>query len=487
VPGPAVATAPKSGQSPWPGGTRQRLTSGPRSAELSTAVTEIAAGGKGPRTAQDVYDELRGTGPAEPGQFTLDPHQAKEQLRSFLLPDPYAYVLLLVRAAVRRSCTRIDFTFSSHGMTMHFDGNPFPRSDLERLYEAPFDRALAEASPGLHELALGAAVIAKQWFGCTVASAASGGDGARLTLSRDGDDRVESAGNLPPGTRIVVTGKVGRYELVPASSARRPEEHYVRERCRFASVEVRIDGRNIAAELSATADAVWVEPFSAKGIAGEAGFLPLERVQGSVRFVLDGVVVGDENLAGAEGGFTAVVHPGTRAGTDGLLLDASQNRVVQNEFYRRTMEAAAAAWERGRAKGSRAKCRWAIDERAREELSALQRKTKSRVRVFIVCCGAAGWLLSGLVAAFFVGGATLWERVEMAAAVATYMAGLGTAMLLALVTHIWLLTNPARREFERRFPDGSPLRMRMQEEDLRSELQKALPRSVGEVPWSQTH
>lgn len=435
------------------------------------------------RAVDEILEELRGSRPGEPGEFTLDPRRAREQLGRFLLTEPTAYVLLFVRAAARRGCRRIDFDFGRRRLELTFDGPVFPPSDLERLYEAPFDRALERDCPGLRELALGIAVAARRLFGVVVTSADAEGRGARLEVVAGGDLRVAPVQGAPPGTRVEITGRGDGQEGTRSRDGRRAEERLVRERCRFARVDVRIGGRPISGRLSAARDAVGVVPLGAAGFEGEAGFLPTERTGGSVFLVFDEVIVEDlRPFPDAECGFAAVVWAGTRRGdADGPLLDASESRVVQNGFYREALSAAGSALGRLRSPSNLEACRRRIDRRARDELQAFFRTTRLRRVLCHVMALFLAWYVLIVVAAYFSIYVALSLMLTEGGLTFAFFGATIAALVLGKATHTACLVRPLERQFDRRYPPGTPLRARMESPELKQDLERARP---GRLEWS---
>jgi len=436
------------------------------------------------RAEDAIIDELRGSAKGEPGEFSLDPRKAKEQLDRFLLPDPNMYVLLLVRAAARRECRRIDFAFGRRRLELTFDGPGFAQPDLARLYEAPFDRALDRERPGLRELALGIAVAAGRSLGVVVTSADAAGRGARLEVTPGGDARVEPVQGAAPGTRVEITGRGDDRDGTRTRDGRRPEERLVRERCRFALVDVRVDGRSISGPLSAARDAVGVVPLAAPGIVGEAGFLPTERTGGSVFLVLDEVVVEDlRPFPDAECGFAAVVRAASRRGeADGPLLDASESRVVQNGFYREALAAAREALGRLRLKQRDLDtCRRRVDRRARDELQAFRRATRLRRALCHVVVLFFAWYLFVVAATYFCIYRVLSLMLTDGGLIVAFFGATFAALALGSITHTAWLVDPIARQFDRRFPVGTPLRAQMESESLKKDLEQARP---GKLEWN---
>jgi hypothetical protein len=54
----------------------------------------------------------------------------------------------------------------------------------------------------------------------------------------------------------------------------------------------------------------------------------------------------------------------------------------------------------------------------------------------------------------------------------------GAFIALNLLTHTALFVKPAARRFERLYPARTPLRLHMESEALKTELEKALPKPI---------
>jgi hypothetical protein len=407
-----------------------------------------------------LVDDLRGQGPATPGQFTLDRRKAREALRERLLANPYRYVLFLVRAAVRQGATAIEAQVTRRSVTLSFDGRGFDLADLERLYEAPFDRAVDLESPGLRELALGVCAASGAFQDVTVESVPARGAGARLALTVAGDERITPVGGAV-GTRIRITGRVGRYAWTPEPGARRPEARYLRRRCPFSPVPVRLNGQELTEPLAGRPGAVSVSALRGDGAQGEAGFLPLESDRGVVRFLQDGVVVTEEVLPETDCGYVALVDAAD------LRLDAAEAAVVRDAAYDRVRTAVEADFAGRRTESVARECAARIERALPEQLGALGRSFRRAAVPFYAGVILAAWVLSTLGSWFFVHLPDPVDRLLGAMVVALILPGAGVAIVLGMVCYGPFRTGPFRRRFESRFPPASPLRKVMTLEDLR--------------------
>lgn len=426
-------------------------------------ATEAAESTKTMDSVEAMTMTLLGGEEAEARSFTLEGTKAKEHLQTSLLFDPYAYVLLFVRAAMKRKAASISFTFHRSGMEMTFDGSGFRRDDLERVYEAPFDGKVEAECPGLRELALGLSAVLRLSFGLTLTTKSHDGHGARFVLETGKNDRIEPA-SASPGTHIRVIGKVDRSLWTPARDALRPEEHYVRQRCRFSHAKLSIDGRDVTCALPSMKDAYCVTAIDARGVRGVAGLLPLERVQGAVLFMMDGVVVAEERYDKAECGFVALVAH------DGLRLDASEASVVQNETYHEIMTVVEETYVHLRHPPTFMWLKEMLDRRTTKEIRRFSTSLKIRKAV----CAAAvtlAFCAAGAVSAVGAAKTDLFRDRPMPLILAAIVMGFVALLLMRSVSSSFL-SRWAARSFHDRYPPDTPIRTLMELDEMKPLLEK---------------
>lgn len=106
-------------------------------------------------TLESILEDLQRQGQKDSsGRFTLDPDQALPKLKQYRLPDPHAYVLKFLQAAVRGGASSFDLRSGTGSVVVQMTGVRFP---IERLPHV-FLELLAESGskdPALEHLAVG--------------------------------------------------------------------------------------------------------------------------------------------------------------------------------------------------------------------------------------------------------------------------------------------------------------------------------------------
>ncbi len=289
---------------------------------------------------------------AEPGEFTLDRDVALKKLRQFQLADPPAYVLELLQAAVLKGATWIDFRIDTDDTWMRFDGAPFTATELQEVYAAVFRSDSDDATRALRQLALGlnaALGLSPRWI-----QVRSGLPGQRVAFELRRDQHQPVGGlaaevKASPGrdpdevtTEIHVKARfrpalVRRF--VKNLRSMLPEEWVLRRRARFCTLDVKLDGGNIAWGLTVE-DAVHTVTYDRPGITCRCSLVPGFDPP-KVHWVVNGALITTTELRGKGGeGFVAVVQ------ANGLRKDVSQTSIVVDELY----EEALALIDRGRNK-----------------------------------------------------------------------------------------------------------------------------------------
>ena len=263
-------------------------------------------------TADELIRRLReqpGVSHDSEGRFTLDREKARAKLRQYQLADPHRYVLALVEAATIKGATRIEFRIDADDTEMSFDGQPFVLSDVDELYGSLFAARRDAGMRARRELAIGlnaAMALNPKWV--LLESGAGGGLGVRLRLRAGEPDQIEELANgVPSGTRIHVKSRFRPgliLEFVREVSGLLAEEVVLRERCRFASVPIVVDGRTISSGLPGGELLAPVE-FSDVGFRGLIGLG--SRKEGGLRFLSNGIQVVDVSLSVLPNHFRGVV------------------------------------------------------------------------------------------------------------------------------------------------------------------------------------
>ncbi len=308
--------------------------------------------------AEHILQSLQAAGALESeGGFSIDKEKARDKMRQFQLPDPRRYVLLLVQAAVQQGASRIEFEIDADDMVVWFDGRGFSSSDLDELFVSLF----GDRTDGDHRarqelaLALNAALALNPRF----VEVLSQCDGQRSSLVlRPGVEELPSPQGVQEawsrgGTRVHVKDRfrVGlMLQFFRNVRGELAEEKILRERVRYATIPIALDGEQISAGIRLGA-AFAREPVHAAGIVGEVGFVdphperpgaPLDplALQPRLELLNAGVWLTTRTLPDAPLGFVAMVD-GTH-----LRKDVSQTDVVLDETFAALERELAGACER---------------------------------------------------------------------------------------------------------------------------------------------
>ena len=264
-------------------------------------------------------------------RFSLDPHKAREKLRSYQLEDPHAYVLLVVEAAYLAGDRSVDF---SCGQTTQasFEGLSLTRSELENVFNAVFadTRALEGRARQVARFTqlLGIAANAALALGPSaleIENVDAQGQLNRLTILPDAEIRCEAEGEGPPSlTRFVFRG--------PREDQRDDREvELLRARCRYTEMVVNVYGRQISAGHRAALLHIRTQRIKLDGqTIGRAGMTKAPAAK--LLLVTRGVLSETLPLPKAAAGFVAVVE-------SDLRKDLSQSAVIRDEAFARVLSA----------------------------------------------------------------------------------------------------------------------------------------------------
>ncbi len=300
----------------------------------STPSTDV----EGTSAADALIETLKSDGDAggEAEEFTLDRDVAREKLRKFQLPDARQYVLKLAQAGVQQGATSIRFDIDSDDMHVRFDGAPFCLDDFENLYSALFVKAGAGPEGGQHPLAIGLNAAMSLRPERVLVRSGDGARGVELEMRPDVEDvyRKAEAPDVVTGTQIHLKSpwstelltRVGENAL-----GRLPEEEILRERCRYATVEIDLEDEIISKGVT-LAGSVLVTDIQGENVSGKAGFDASLGDRSEVRFLQGGIWVATHRLPGLPDSFLAVVE-----GTD-LRLDLSQVEFIRDEAFDACMQ-----------------------------------------------------------------------------------------------------------------------------------------------------
>ncbi|MBM3461066.1 MAG: hypothetical protein FJX76_03095 [Armatimonadetes bacterium] len=305
--------------------------------------------------------------PTAHGEFTLDRAKAVEKMRASQLAAPHAYVLELVQCGCLRDATRLDFSVDADDMILTFDGAPFTSQELERLDDALLLGKVPRHAQAVRKqaIALNVALFLKPNF-IRVES------GGYLLERKPGQpDRITRWHAPRSGTRIHVKDRL-HLGLLAEMVKGAAEVSFLRERCRWSSVPIHVNGRQVSGMEFAPLGKVEI---AADGVRGAAGFEA--GAPGMLLLMKDGVWIESQPLAAGPLPFRAVVE-----GRD-LTKDISQASIVHDDarkvVFEQVLAARAAAVARLCARAAREKRVLATFEEAfRQEL--MEVKDLARLR-----------------------------------------------------------------------------------------------------------
>jgi hypothetical protein len=260
------------------------------------------------------------------GRFTLDRDQARSKMQRFQLADARLYVLELVQAAVLRDATSMRFDIDADDMRMRFDGVPFDAAELDDLYGSVFAEGQGRRFEGVQQLA----VALNAALGMDVSFIELRTGSVRLEIRPGREDVVTELSSPHEGTSIHVRRKF-RFGVVldffRNLAGRITEEQYLRQRCRYASVPIDLEGEIISRGLAAPDEALLEMPVSGYGFRGVMSLVAEDR-PAEVRLVKAGVWI-DTRVVPEWGTRIVAVVEG-----DALRKDVSQARIVLDAALR---------------------------------------------------------------------------------------------------------------------------------------------------------
>jgi hypothetical protein len=263
------------------------------------------------------------------GGFRLDWSRALDKVKRFQLSDPHRYVLELVQAAVAAGATAIGVETDADDVILRFDGRPFARMELERLFDHLFGQSRERTH--LRQLALGvnASLALKPKF--VVVDSGDGREGARLRLTSHTDLSLTPlpAEERLDGTRIHVRDRVSWRTLVDAVRKSPAEAQLLAEGCRFAPLPVRLNGKLLRQPFEP--DALARHAFEQAGIRGEVVLPAAPLPRSRVTLCMNGVVVCTLELEEKAGTIAACLD------NPALTRNASHSDVVKDAELTRTM------------------------------------------------------------------------------------------------------------------------------------------------------
>lgn len=193
-----------------------------------------------------LLESLRAAGRLESeGRFTLDTAAAMEKLRQYALPDPDAWLVHLVDAAVLGGAVKVEVRRHSWGTTVESDGRPHGRDDLRELLTGLLSGRWATDHP-LHPLALG--VNAALGVATSVnVSTASRGNLLVACYTSTGVEIMDAPAAVASSNRVAVAFR--RRRPLWAFLTSQPEMGVLKRHLRHCPADLRLHGAVVTAPV----------------------------------------------------------------------------------------------------------------------------------------------------------------------------------------------------------------------------------------------
>jgi hypothetical protein len=261
------------------------------------------------------------------GAFTVDVDKAKTKLERFRLANPIFFTIELVQAAVLSGATRVDITVDADDFILTFEATrPLGPDDLADLESAVLVRG-PQAHPARLQLALAtSAAQALRPKRLTFV-----GNGATLAIIGDQTTVTPSAATTTMRFSMRESFRVGHVgEFFSGLIGKTPEEVLLRERCRYAGIDVVVNGRKVSGSPWPGSPSI---DLVGKGERGAVGFLPDPHAASQLYLLRAGVL--QEQLPWAEA-TKRPVPTGVFGVVDGehLPRDASFTKFVRGKEFR---------------------------------------------------------------------------------------------------------------------------------------------------------
>lgn len=272
----------------------------------------------------DLVASLRSDGALDSeGQFTLDREQARSKMQKFQLADARRYVLELVQAAVLRGAEAIEFEIDTDDMHMRFGGQPFTEAELDDLYGSLFRPGDDRPLRGVRQLAL--ALNAALGMEPKHIHLRSGNVELRMHPGKR-DELIRHAA-AQPMTTIHVRQRVRArmvLDFFANLTGRLAEEQYLRERCVYAGVPIKLDGKLISRGIVIDEASAGQLRLLGREFAGNVRVVVVD-APATLQLIKDGVWIDSHPLPECGTNLVAVVD-GER-----LRKDVSQARIVADD------------------------------------------------------------------------------------------------------------------------------------------------------------
>lgn len=186
-----------------------------------------------------LLESLRAAGRLESeGSFTVDTAAAMEKLRQFALPDPDAWLVHLVEAAVLDGSVKIEVRRHTWGTTVESDGRPYGRDDLRELLTGLLSGRWTTDHP-IHPLALGVNAALRAATSVNV-STASRGNLLVACYTSTGVEVMDAPAAVASSNRVAVAFRRRRPPWAFLTS--QPELGLLRRHLRHCPADLRLHG-----------------------------------------------------------------------------------------------------------------------------------------------------------------------------------------------------------------------------------------------------
>jgi hypothetical protein len=290
-----------------------------------------------------LVDTLAGEGEkVGQGGFAIDEARAHEKMERYQLVDPLLYVLELVQAAHLLGATEIDLAIDADELEMTFDGDALRAKDLRNIASASFSRSKKRREQARRHLAVALTALGSLRPAeiRILMPRRRVGRGAEL-VRRDADIEVIEHDDLDPDLPIsIYVREKFRFghlvDFVTKRGGNLPEIHLLRDKCRYATVPIRVNGELVSQGLHLSKDVRHVEELKRRGEHGLVGVRPDRlgiEVANHVHLVQNGVWTWSAPLESDFMGVEAVYA------TKRLTRDLSHAAYVQDGDYQKLVHA----------------------------------------------------------------------------------------------------------------------------------------------------
>ncbi|MBN9419210.1 hypothetical protein ABS71_04840 [bacterium SCN 62-11] len=155
-------------------------------------------------TLEGILEDLQRQGVKDStGRFTLDASQALPKLKRFRLPDPHAYILKLLQAAVRGGASAFHLHSSTGQVQVSMEGVRFPLDRLPSIFLELLDETRC-GDPALEHLAVGLHSSLGTRAQCITLAYWDGERGLHIRWRESGQTVEEWKSSGPPVCRVLL-------------------------------------------------------------------------------------------------------------------------------------------------------------------------------------------------------------------------------------------------------------------------------------------